>query len=453
MSKSIIIIGAGISGLALLHYLREKYSGRADIVITLLEKDARPGGTIQSIIRDGYLFETGPNGFLDSKPRTLQLAHELNLTNELIQAQDSAKKRYLALQGVLYPFPTTPAAFLGFKPFGWRDKARVLGEIFVPGGEVANESVYDFGARRFGKRFADLFLDPMVSGIYGGDAKEIVLQSAFPRMVRLEKEFGSLFKAMIALKKKSKGASSGMPAGKLTSFRRGQGQLIAALAEHYPADIRLNEEVKTVTQDSGRYIVTTTTGFYEADELFISTPAPRAGAILRSLDPALAKDLEEIHYAPMAVVGLVFSHRAFEQLPQGFGYLIPSSEGKEVLGVLFESNIFPARCRPQEICMRVMIGGARHPEILEKSTQELTELAIKEIQMTLGAGIQPRETFFMQWAQAIPQYDRTHIAVEQKLEEKLKRRRGLYLVANYRKGASMNDCIENAFQAAQSSGL
>ena len=165
------------------------------------------------------------------------------------------------------------------------------------------------------------------------------------------------------------------------------------------------------------------------------------------MSPVLGKELEKIRYSPMAVVGLVFQRDAFACPPEGFGYLIPSSEGKQVLGVLFESNIFSGRCGKDEILLRIMAGGARHPEILKKSREELIALALKEVQTTLGTSAQPVETFFVQWPKAIPQYDRAYVEAERELEEELKKWPGLYLVANYRKGVSLNDCIENAWQA------
>ena len=275
MSKQVLIIGAGISGLATLHYLKEKYATRPDVAILLLEQSSMPGGTIQSIARGNYLFETGPNGFLDSsplrgpnghrepngKPRTLDLIRDLELSAELVKANGSAQIRYVALEDTLHAFPTNPARFFTFKPLRWREKARVFAEIFVSKGNDPDESVYDFGARRFGKRFADIFLDPVVSGIYGGDARATVLKAAFGRIYGLEQQYGSLFKAMFKLRK------GGIPKGTLTSFRRGQAQLTDALTRRYRDDIRFNEQVSSIARTSGRFAVMTASARHEADEV------------------------------------------------------------------------------------------------------------------------------------------------------------------------------------------
>ncbi|MBI5024257.1 MAG: protoporphyrinogen oxidase [Candidatus Omnitrophica bacterium] len=468
MSKTIIIVGAGISGLATLHYLKKKYAARPGVAILLFEQSAVPGGTIHSVTRGNYLFETGPNGFLDSsplrpigslregpngqrepngKPRTLEFVAELGLVGELVKAGRDAQIRYLCLNNVLYPFPMSPGGFFGFRPMRLREKLRVFAEPFVARGMDPDESVYDFGARRFGKRFADIFLDPMVSGIYGGDARATVLKAAFARIHELEQRYGSLFKAMMKLRK------GGMPKGTLTSFHRGQARLTDALARRYAPDVRFDQEVKSITRVSGRFVVATAGARYETDEVFVCAPAYQAATMIKEMSPSIARELEKIRYSPMAVIGLGFSRKAFERPPAGFGYLIPSSEGKEVLGVLFESNIFPGRCGKEEILLRIMVGGARYPDILTKPREVLIALALKEVQTTLKTEASPGETFFVQWPKAIPQYDRSYVEAESALEEKLREWKGLYLAANYRKGVSLNDCIENAYSAAQCSFL
>ncbi|MEK7816135.1 MAG: protoporphyrinogen oxidase [Pseudomonadota bacterium] len=449
MSKTIIIIGAGISGLATLHYLKKKYAARPEVTILLFEQSPMPGGTIQSVTRGNCLFETGPNGFLDSsrrepngKPRTLEFVAELGLVGELVKAGRDARIRYICLNNVLYPFPMSPGSFFGFRPMRLREKLRVFAEPFVARGTDPDESVYGFGARRLGEKFSQLFLDPMVSGIYGGDARATVLKAAFGRIHELEQRYGSLSRAMMKLRK------GGMPKGTLTSFHRGQAQLTDALASRYAQDVRFNQEVQRITHVSGRFVVATAGARYEADELFVCTPAYQAATMIKEMSPSMARELEKIRYSSMAVIGLVFPRKAFEHSPKGFGYLIPSSEGKEVLGVLFESNIFPGRCGKEEILLRIMVGGARHPDILAKSREALTALALKEVQTTLKTEASPIETFFVQWPKAIPQYDVAYTQAERGLEEELKKWKGLYLVANYRKGVSLNDCIENAYQAA-----
>jgi len=296
----------------------------------------------------------------------------------------------------------------------------------------------------------------MVSGIYGGDARNINLKAAFPRMYALEQEFGSLFKAMTQLKRKGqvdKNSAVGSPTGTLTSFQGGMVQWIQTLSVKYQDSIRLNEEIKDISLQQNRYLVNSGDKPYAADELFISTPAYCAGGLIRNVDAQLSEDLERINYAPIAVVGLVFPAGVFQNRIKGFGYLTPSSEKKEVLGVLFDSDIFPGRCGNEQVLFRIMIGGARHPECVKKSKEELIALSLKEIQASFSVTQKPVKTFFVAWPKAIPQYDQEYLEIEKAIEERLAQHKGLHLVANYLKGISLNDCIESAYQSSQKSSL
>ncbi|VAX36493.1 Protoporphyrinogen IX oxidase, aerobic, HemY, partial [hydrothermal vent metagenome] len=340
--KKIIIIGGGISGLATLHYLKIKHYFNKNVDVQLLEKRDHVGGTIRSIESNGYLFETGPNGFLDNKPRTLEFIKELNLEGDVIHADESAKMRYISVSNTLHKFPTNPKDFFSFKLLNPLQKLRILGEITTPRGRNVYETVYDFGKRRLGKRFVEIFLDPMVSGIYGGDVHQTILSAAFPRIHQLEQEYGSLFRAMGKLKRKRKQKTAdtiGAPTGTLTSFEKGMTQIIDTLKSRYQKSIFLNQQVQTISVRQKQYIIYSGNKQYVADEIFLSVPAYEAASLIKGIDQNLTKNLTEITYAPMAVIGLVFPKNTFDQALEGFGYLIPSLEKKEVLGVLFDSNI------------------------------------------------------------------------------------------------------------------
>lgn len=458
MNKKIVIIGGGISGLALLHYLKQKYHQQDYVEILLLEKNDRLGGTIRSIIKEGCLFETGPNGFLDSKKRTIDLVHDLDLESSLVKADQGSKIRYLSVNGALHQLPSSLKTFLSFKLLNVSEKLRVLGEFFVPKKNDPRESVYDFGKRRLGQQFSEVFLDPMISGVYGGDARNTNLKAVFPKIYALEKEHGSLFKAMIKNRKEKKRSENGVgtPAGTLTSFRNGIAVLIDALGKRYQANIRLSQEITKIDRKEDQYSIVSADGrSFIADELYFCVPAYSASPMVKNVNNRLSKELAKINYAPMAVVGLVYPSKCFSKKPQGYGYLIPSSEKSQVLGVLFEGNIFPGRCRDDQVLFRVMIGGARHPDILNKSKEDLVNMAANEIETMLGnngkESGEPIELFFMSLAKAIPQYDLLYCEAKSSIEDELANIPHLHLVANYLNGVSLNDCIESAYQSAQKS--
>ncbi len=455
MNKNLIIVGGGISGLTLLHYLKKKYHNHSDVSIKLFERQAQPGGTIRTIHRSGFQFETGPNGFLDSKLSTLTLANELGLKDDLIVASPATKIRSICVKNTLYPLPSGPISFFNFKPLSFGAKLRVIRELVIPRGDNPDETVYEFGTRRLGENFAKYFLDPMVSGIFGGNAQDLNLQHAFPRINQIEQQYGSLFRGMISLalqkKKQQKNSlTAGQPTGQLWSFKNGMGQLIDKIAQIYSDSIETGINVDQVCAKDKGYVLKASGKEYFADHLILSTPAYAAADIIDSSDKDLAVALRKIPYAAITVVGLVYSLEQFAHLPVGFGYLRPTHEGREVLGVLFSSNIFPSRSADGKILFQIMLGGACNPDTVLKSEDQLFTLAKNEIQQILQVSGQPQEQFIYRWDKGIPQYNRFYPQTYKEIKKIMSNYPRLHLTANYLDGVSLNDCIANAKKMAES---
>ncbi|MCB9748148.1 MAG: protoporphyrinogen oxidase [Candidatus Omnitrophica bacterium] len=445
--KRIAVIGGGISGLATLHYLCRKYCKRDDIEIKLFEKEKFPGGTIHSQQVDKHLFEHGPNGFLTINPLTLEFFHEIQIADQLIVASAQAKKRFISYQNQLYPVPMNPVALFKFPLFSAREKIRIFQEFFQKAGTDPKESVFDFFQRRFGPRVAQLFLDPMVSGIYAGDAKKISVRAAFPKIYALEQTYGSVIKGLFKQKRDKKIKR------KLVSLKDGMGSVIEKLYTMYRVYIHTKIDVASILQKEEKYCFKYDGQMYDADEIFLCAPAYGSSYLLKELNKDLAELLNQFEYAPIAVVGLVYAKSAFKNFPQGFGYLIPSSERRQTLGVLFESLIFANRCAEDEILVRVMIGGSRHPEVEDLSEDEISALALQEINQVLKAEDSPKQVYIKKWRRGIPQYTQTYLALRDQLEQLAAQFPRLHFCANYLKGISFNDCIENAYHSANKSLL
>ncbi len=443
MTKNIVIVGGGISGLSLLYFLKRKYAARNDVRITLLEKNDRPGGNIQTIEEDGCFFECGPNGFLANQPTTLDLVAELGLTADLITADSTAKKRYILVDQTLQAVPSNPFGLFGFKPMTLAEQLRVFAEPFIAKNTVPNEAVYDFAKRRFGVQAARYFVDPMVNGIYAGDSEFLSIEAAFPRIYQFEQRYGSVIRGMLASGGKNKLNTA------LKSFRYGMGQLVHALADRSRDSIRTNEPVREIIRANAYYLVVTDQEKYPTDELYMCAPAFTTGVLLEPLHRDLGQALKSIDYAPLAVIGLLFERSAFKKIPDGFGYLVPSHEESPVLGVLIESNVFAGRAPQSQVLLRVMLGGSRHPECARKSADELTQMALHEIDLRYGVAAPPKARFFISYQHAIPQYETAYITLKSRIQKGLNTLPHLYLLANYLNGVAVNDCVRNAKETAE----
>ena len=221
----------------------------------------------------------------------------------------------------------------------------------------------------------------------------------------------------------------------MRSFKGGMTQIIEALDKRYKRHIQVNSEISSAQ--------------INADITIVATPAYAAAKIVENLNPVLSRALTQVPYAPIAVVGLLFKQDSFKKKPDGFGYLIASKENKDILGVLIESNVYSGRAGDDQIMIRVMLGGAHHPAIINDEQEQILSKAIKEIDSVYGMILKPIATFVKQWPKAIPQYEINYPQWRQSVAEQCSKTPGLYLCANYLDGVSFNDCIHNAKSLAE----
>lgn len=455
----VAVIGGGVAGLATaLHLLDGARERGLDLGVTVFEAGPAPGGNLRTTERDGWRLEWGPNGFLDNEPATLRLVERLGLGDRLARSSDAARRRFLLLRGRLCEIPTSPPAFLRSRMFGWRAKLRILGELFVPPRRdlgradtdpATDETVYDFGRRRLGREFAETMLDPMVKGVFGGDARELSLAAAFPRMVELEREHGGLFKALFKLSRQKGGKADAGPSGTLLSFRGGMADLPAALAAALNADeraeTRLGTPVSSVALRDGAwriYVEGTECGPFAA--VVDAAPAHAAAAQLGKLDPALSEALAGIPYVPMAVIALGYERSRVAHDLDGFGMLIPTRERRRLLGALWSSSVFADRAPAGRILIRAMVGGPRDRHVLDAGDDELRDAALAELRGLFGLRGAPELTAVFRHARAIAQYVPGHPARLRAIEARLDAWPGLLLTGSSYRGISVNACVKDA---------
>lgn len=458
----VIIIGGGISGLATAWLLRSKARAVGkELDITLLEKEERPGGKIRSIKADGYICEWGPNGFLDSKPQTLDLCRAIGVEENLHRSNDNARKRFIFSGGVLHQLPDGGPAFLKSRLISWPGKLRLALEptpfiASAPAG--VDETLAAFGRRRLGKEALDKLIAPMVSGIFAGDPETMSLVSCFPRIAELEREYGGLIRAMIMLGKKKKQdqaagkvvSSAAGPGGVLTSFREGIQYLSDALATSLGGIVKPGVTVASVAKgNSAPYRVTCSDGSeYEGDQVIVASPAFAAAEMLAGLDGGIAGVLRQIPYASMTVICFGYRSEQIRHSLDGFGYLIPKKEGRSTLGTLWDSSMFDNRAPEGKVLLRSMMGGACFPEYVTLSDDEVVARVRQDLKVTMAIDAAPEFIRVFRHPQAIPQYTVGHGARLKSLEESLRAHPGLILTGNSYRGIGLNDCVAAAERAA-----
>jgi oxygen-dependent protoporphyrinogen oxidase len=435
----IAIVGGGISGLATAFYLKRL---APQVELQIFEQAPHLGGTMYTEELEGFRFEVGSNGFLTNKPATLELVKASGAEHLLMRSNDAARIRYVYTDA-LHLLPESPSAFIKSKLLTFRGKLRVLAELVVPAKrDDADESLQSFGYRRVGREFTDVFLDALSAGIYASIPSALSVNAAFPLVVNLEKQYGGLFKGMI--KKRKKGAG---PGGVLMSFEGGVGTYIDYLRRTLEAEFHIGEEVESVLREGTSYRVSTATATYPVDKVVVATPAFVAAKLLAGIDPELAVALEGIEYSPVAVVG--FGWHDLAHPLNGFGLLTTTSARQEVLGVLWDSSVFPDRAPAGKQCVRVMIGGQRQPNLALQDDAGLIATARRGLEATMGVDQPPDVTFVKRWEWGIPNYRVGHLKHVGGIFDRLSRYPGLYLNSNAYQGVSLNDCVANSAACAK----
>jgi oxygen-dependent protoporphyrinogen oxidase len=453
-----IVVGGGISGLATAYLLQKKaQAARIELEVILLEEEQRIGGKIWSIKDEGFLCEWGPNGFLDSKPQTLELCRALGAAPQLLRSNDNARKRFIYAGGMLHQLPENGPSFLKSKLISWPGKLRLALEPFIgkPPADV-DETLAAFARRRLGDEALRKLIGPMVSGIFAGDPETMSLQSCFPRIAELEREYGGLIVAMIKLAKKKKKeiaegktvASAAGPGGILTSFHGGIQTLTDTLAEKIGKDIvRPGQKVLKVSKGkSSPYRVLTETGELDADLVILATPAYASAEMVRDLDTYMNHSLLEIPYSSMTVACFGYERKKVEYDLRGFGYLTPKEEGMNCLGTLWDSSIFANRAPAGQVLLRNMLGGACFPKYIKLPDMEIINRVQADLKTIMGIKAAPSFIRIFRHEKAIPQYVAGHGQRLAMLEEKLRDHPGFFLTGNSYRGIGLNDCIAAADQ-------
>jgi oxygen-dependent protoporphyrinogen oxidase len=447
---SVVVVGGGVAGLAASHAIEERARRLGfDLELQCLEATDRPGGNIRTTREKGFLCEWGATGFLDNAPETLALARRLGLEARLVRAHAAAARRFILRKGKLREVPLGPGAFLTSRVLSPWGKLRLLLEPLAPARrDRGTESIHAFASRRIGRAAADVLVDAMVSGVFGGDARRLELETTFPKMRRMESEHGSLFRAMLAGRKRARatGGAAGGPAGPggtLTSFRDGLQELIDALALALGPGLRLETPVTRLSTlgDRGFRVHLREGAPLDVDAVVLACPAWCAAPLVETMDGELAGALADIPSAPLAVVHVGYRRDAVGPQPDGFGFLVPRGEGPRILGALWPTCMFDGRAPEGSSLTTVMVGGAHDPALAALPEADLLRLVREDLAATLGIHANPYFERIIRHPRGIPQYTLGHRERLEAVERRLAALPGLWITGNSLRGVSVNACV------------
>ncbi len=443
--KSVVIIGAGISGLATAYWLNKN-----GYDIKILESKKEAGGAMETFIENGFLIDSGPNSGLETTPLIRQIVDDIGLSDEMVYANESSNKRYILRSGELHALPTSPAAFITTGLFSTKAKFRVMAEPFIGKSDDGYYlSMAQFVKRRLGQEFLDYAIDPFVSGVFAGDPYKLSVKSAFPKLYRLEEVYGGLVMGMIkGARERKRRAEQSKQSAKMFSFINGMQTFPKAIADKLKNKIQYESRVHSVGRSVNKWIVK-----YEnngevkeikTDFVLSTIPVHSASQIFSNLDSDFEKHARAIYYPPVMVLFLGFKKKDILRKLDGFGFLIPSNEKKSFLGAIWSSTIFPNRCNNDNAAFTLFIGGARSPFLFDLEKEKLIEKVLNEFKQIMNISNDPIFIKDRMWNKAIPQYNIGYIEHENYFDKFEKENHGIFISGNFRGGISVGDCVKNS---------
>ncbi len=441
--NSVAIIGAGITGLTAGFYLQRK-----GIPVTLYETSGRAGGVIQSVRKDGFLAESGPNTILETSPKVSQLVRDAGLESRKLNPDPKSEARYVVRYKRPIAMPGSPLGFLTTNLFTAKAKLAVLREPFVaPRRDGKEESIAEFVIRRLGQEFLDHAIDALVAGIYAGDPYKLSVTQAFPKLAQLEAKYGSLIKGQIlgTRERKRRGEIAKDRAPKF-SFDEGLQVLTDTLRARLGGNVHFDASVNRLSQTTEGWSLDIHENGYESRAehcavIYAGTSFKLAELQIEAREELPLARLSEIRYPPVASVVLGFRREDVAHPCQGFGMLIPKVEGFKILGTIFSSSLFPNRAPAGHLTLTSYVGGERYPDLAGLPQDNLVALVCEDLRVLLGVKGKPtfEQTTF--YARAIPQYNVGYGAYREVMTNIESKSPGFFLAGHYRDGVSLSDSI------------
>ena len=464
MTKHIIVIGGGISGLAAAHRLTElSRAGSLDLRVTLLEASDRLGGVIATEYAGDLLIELGPDSYITDKPAALRLCERLGLADSLIGPQHGALKLYTVHRGALTPLPegfllmapTRVGSVLRSPVFSWAGKLRMALEPLVPRrSDDGDESLASFVRRRLGREVLERVAQPLIGGIYASNPETLSLAATMPRFLEMERNHGSvILGTRRAQKRRAQSADeTGARWSLFVSIDGGMEVLVRRIEEVLGADVvSLGEAVRALGWNPGtrRWRVDTSRSGFEADAVICTLPADAAAAALTTLDPELAAELRAIPFSSTATVNLAYRRSDVAHPLDGYGFVVPHLERRKIMACTFSSVKYAGRAPEDIALLRCFAGGALQPDLLDQPDEALEAQVREDLESLLGISNAPTLCRTTRYADSMPQYNVGHLGRMERIETRLRQFPTLALAGKSYRGVGIADCIADGEMAAE----
>jgi oxygen-dependent protoporphyrinogen oxidase len=438
----VLIVGGGISGLSAAYYLN-----KAGVRPTLVEKASHLGGVIRTSVQQGCVLEAGPDSFLAAKPEALDLIREVGLADQVIGSNDHLRITYILKHGKLVPLPDglmmmVPTKILPLvrtRLLSWDTKIR-MGLEFLrrpPKAPLADRSVYDFLLDHYGQESIDYLAEPLLAGVYGGDPREMSVNSVLGRFVEIETKYGSLTRGVLAAPRPNGSGSGSL----FRTLKNGLGQLVDKLKDS--ADV-LHGAVESLDRNGSGFRARVNGNFIEADIVVLATPTGDAARLLQPSNGNLAELLQSVPYTASVTLSLGYRKDTFDHPLKGFGFLVPKRERKLLAACTWVGNKFSYRVPDDMVLLRCFMGG----DALNESDESLVEAAQRELRSIMGLQAAPVFHSIARWPNAMAQYTVGHSERLKQIESMVKEIPGLHLAGNGYRGIGLPDCIKAGKEAA-----